>query len=68
MVMFFFYFVQILYFVSSLQEQHYLDGLLQDCSITIADALEILQSCTEPSVYGKVLSMLSMVMRMVSKM
>ena len=25
------------------------DGLVQDCSNSIADALELLQSCTEPS-------------------
>ena len=25
-------------------------GLVQDCSISIANALEILQSCTEPSI------------------
>ena len=28
----------------------YFNGLVQDCSISIANALEILQSCTEPSV------------------
>ena len=28
----------------------YLDGLVQDCSISSANALEILQSCTEPSI------------------
>ena len=27
-----------------------IDGLVQDCSITIANAMEILQSCTKPSV------------------
>ena len=27
----------------------YLDGLVQDCSISIANTLEILQSCTKPS-------------------
>ena len=26
----------------------YVDDLVQDCSISIANALEILQSCTEP--------------------
>ena len=31
-------------------KQNDIDGLAQDCSISIADALEILQSCTEPSV------------------
>ena len=29
---------------------HYIDGLAQDCSISIANALEILQSCTNPSI------------------
>ena len=27
-----------------------IDGLVQDCSISIANALEILQSCTKPSI------------------
>ena len=26
-----------------------IDGLVQDCNISIANALEILQSCTKPS-------------------
>ena len=29
----------------------YIDGLVQDCGISIANALEILQSCTKPSIY-----------------
>ena len=29
----------------------YLDGLVQDCSNSIAKALELLQSCTKPSIY-----------------
>ena len=29
----------------------YFDGLLQDCSNSIADALELLQSCAKPSIY-----------------
>ena len=29
-----------------------IDGLVQDCSISIANALEILQSCIEPSIYS----------------
>ena len=29
----------------------YIDGFAQDCSISIALAMEILQSCTEPSIY-----------------
>ena len=28
-----------------------IDGLVQDCSIPIANALEILQSCTKPSIF-----------------
>ena len=28
-----------------------MDGLVQECSISIANALEILQSCTKPSIY-----------------
>ena len=31
----------------------YIDGLVQDYSISIANALEILQSCTKPSIYYK---------------
>ena len=27
----------------------YIDGLVQDCSNSIANALELLQSCTKPS-------------------
>ena len=29
---------------------HYIDGLVQDCSISIANAMEILQSSTKPSI------------------
>ena len=29
----------------------YIDGLVQDCSISIANTLEILQSCTKPLTY-----------------
>ena len=29
----------------------YIDGLVEDCIISIANALEILQSCTKPSIY-----------------
>ena len=28
---------------------YYVDGLAQDCSNSIADALELLQSCAKPS-------------------
>ena len=31
------------------------DGSMQDCSISIANALEILQSCTKPSIYSLIL-------------
>ena len=31
---------------SKLTMQYYIDGVVQDCSISIANALEILQSCT----------------------
>ena len=31
-------------------EMH-IDGLVQDCSISIANALEILQSCIKPSIW-----------------
>ena len=29
----------------------YFDSLVQDCSNSIADALELLQSCTKPSIW-----------------
>ena len=29
----------------------YLDGLVQDCSNSIANALELLQSCTKPLIH-----------------
>ena len=35
----------------------HIDGLVQDCSIAIANALEILQSCSKPSIYCSVCSM-----------
>ena len=31
-------------------EKSYIDDLLQDCSISSALAMEILQSCTKPSI------------------
>ena len=34
----------------------YLDGLVQDCSNSIANALELLQSCTKPSICSAALS------------
>ena len=33
------------------QKLVYIDGLVLDCIISIANALEILQSCTKPSIY-----------------
>ena len=30
---------------------NYIYGLVQDCSNSIANAMELLQSCTKPSVY-----------------
>ena len=35
----------------TLSHQYDIDGLVQDCSISIANTLEILQSCTEPSIW-----------------
>ena len=34
---------------------NYIDGLVQDCGNSIANALELLQSCTKPSIYRFVL-------------
>ena len=31
----------------------YINGLVQDCSISIANAMEILQSCTKPSIWSE---------------
>ena len=31
--------------------QYDTDGLVQDCSNSFANALELLQSCTKPSIY-----------------
>ena len=31
---------------------HYIDSLVQDCSISSALAMEILQSCTKPQIYS----------------
>ena len=35
---------------------NYIDGLMQDCSISIALAMEVLQSCTEPLMFADLLS------------
>ena len=32
--------------------QPYIDGLVQDCSNSIAKALELLQPCSKPSMYS----------------
>ena len=37
---------------SSNINETYIDGLVQDCSNSIANALELLQSCTKPSIYS----------------
>ena len=36
---------------STQHHNHYADGLVLDCSISSANALEILQSCTKPSMH-----------------
>ena len=36
----------------SLVAKCYIDGLVHDCSNAIANALELLQSCTKPSIYS----------------
>ena len=36
----------------------YIDGLVQDCSNSIANALELLQSCAKPSIFSHFLSSL----------
>ena len=44
--------------------KHYIAGLVQDCSNSIANTLELLQSCTEPSIFsshlGKVVCILTL--------
>ena len=37
----------------------YIDGLVQDCSNSIAYALELLQFCTKPSIYSTCMYVLS---------
>ena len=37
-------------------KERYIDGLVQDCSISIALAMLILQPCTKPSICDYVLS------------
>ena len=36
--------------------KYHFDGLAQDCSNSIANALELLQSCTKPLIYKCILS------------
>ena len=38
--------------LNPLLKSEYFDGLMQDCNISIANALEILQSCTKASIFG----------------
>ena len=33
--------------------RRHINGLVQDCSYSIANALELLQSCTKPSIYRR---------------
>ena len=35
----------------------YFDGLVQDCTISIANAMEILQSCIKPSIFNPIFYM-----------
>ena len=39
-------------FTGSLTLKHHIDGLAQDCSNSIANAPELLQSCIKPSMYA----------------
>ena len=41
--------------ITQISDVIYINGLVQDCSISIANALEILQSRTEPSICGNLL-------------
>ena len=36
--------------MGTIKAQLYIDGLVQDCSNSTANALELLQSCTKPSI------------------
>ena len=35
-----------------LAPNHHIDGLVQDCSNSVVNALELLQSCSEPSIWN----------------
>ena len=37
-----------------LTREVHIDGLVQDCNNSIASALELLQSCTKPSMYNQI--------------
>ena len=37
--------------ITTISSKDYVDGLVQDCSNPIANTLELLQSCTKPSIY-----------------
>ena len=39
-------------FIIDLFAVEYIDGLMQDCSNSIDNALELLQFCTKPLIYG----------------
>ena len=40
----------------TIYSEGYIDGLVQDCNNSIPDALELLQSCTKPSISSAALS------------
>ena len=46
----------------------HIDGLVQDRSNSIANALELLQSCTKPSIWSATVSFLSDIQLKISKL
>ena len=44
----FIYFLSLQKYISRKDHYDYIDGLVQDCSNSIANAMELLQSCTKP--------------------
>ena len=42
--------LSLFYIKLSINAHDYFDGLVQDCSNSIANALELLQSCAKPSI------------------
>ena len=40
----------------SVIKEYYIDVFVQNCNISTADALEILQSCTNPSTYSMMMT------------